>query len=69
MAAQTASPEIPDKIWSSMEASRFSTPPSSTCSAAASTSAQLSFQFPTYSPVLSRFPYSSGQVAAASHFR
>uniref|UniRef100_A0A4X1SL52 Conserved oligomeric Golgi complex subunit 1 n=1 Tax=Sus scrofa TaxID=9823 RepID=A0A4X1SL52_PIG len=62
--------EIPEKIWSSMEASQYlhATQLYLLC-CHLHTLLQLDASSSRYSPVLSRFPILVRQVAAASHFR
>lgn len=62
--------EIPEKIWSSMEASQHlhATQLYLLCCHLHSL-LQLDSSGSRYSPVLSRFPILIRQVAAASHFR
>lgn len=62
--------EIPEKIWSSMEASQYlhATQLYLLCCHLHNL-LQLDSSSSRYSPVLSRFPILIRQVAAASHFR
>lgn len=62
--------EIPEKIWSSMEASQYlhATQLYLLCCHLHSL-LQLDASSSQYSPILSRFPILIRQVAAASHFR
>jgi len=62
--------EIPEKIWSSMEASRYlhATQLYLLCCYLHKL-LQLESSSSRHSPVLSRFPILIRQVAAASHFR
>lgn len=62
--------EIPEKIWSSMEASRFlHAAQLYLLCCCLHKLLQLESSSSRHSPVLSRFPILIRQVAAASHFR